>query len=91
MKFKVVSADATDSSQSSDDSKVRIEGLIDSSPIFLFMKGTPEAPQCGFSYRVCEILRGWKVPFHSFNVLADPDIRQASKSSQIGLLSLNSM
>ena len=79
MKFKVVSADATDLSQTSDDPKVRIEGLIESSPVFLFMKGTPEAPQCGFSYRVCEVLRGWKVPFRSFNVLADPDIRQGIK------------
>ena len=79
MKFKVVSADATDLSQTNDDPKVRIEGLIESSPVFLFMKGTPEAPQCGFSYRVCEVLRGWKVPFRSFNVLADPDIRQGIK------------
>ena len=79
MKFKVVSADATDLSQTSDDPKVRIEGLIESSPVFLFMKGTPEAPQCGFSYRVCEVLRGWNVPFRSFNVLADPDIRQGIK------------
>ena len=42
MKFKVVSADATDLSQTSDDPKVRIEGLIESSPVFLFMKGNHE-------------------------------------------------
>jgi monothiol glutaredoxin len=79
MKFKVVSADTTDPSEFNNDPKVRIEGLIESSPVFIFMKGTPEAPQCGFSFKVCEILRGWNVPFRSFNVLADPDIRQGIK------------
>lgn len=79
MKFKVVSSDATSSSDAGVDSQVRIEGLIRENPVFLFMKGTPEAPQCGFSYRVCEVLRGWKVPFRSFNVLADAEIRQGIK------------
>jgi monothiol glutaredoxin len=60
--------------------KVRIESLINSEPIFLFMKGTPEMPQCGFSANVVKILNGQNIKFGSFNILTDMDIREGVKA-----------
>ena len=49
-------------------------------PIVLYMKGTPQAPQCGFSATVAEILRRCGVAdYYSVDVLADQDIRQGIK------------
>jgi glutaredoxin-related protein len=45
----------------------------------LFMKGTPEAPQCGFSRKIVEILKQNNVQFSSFNILADEEVRQGLK------------
>jgi monothiol glutaredoxin len=57
----------------------RIEKLINSSKVFLFMKGTPEMPQCGFSANVCAILNATGVDFKSFDILSDSEIRQGVK------------
>lgn len=59
--------------------KKRIEEMIHSSKVFLFMKGTPEMPECGFSMRVVEVLKQLKIPFKSFNVLSDEVMRQGIK------------
>ncbi|PJZ68600.1 monothiol glutaredoxin, Grx4 family [Leptospira perolatii] len=59
--------------------KDKIEGMIKENRVFLFMKGTPEAPQCGFSAGVSNVLRSLGTQFGSFNVLSDPDIRQGIK------------
>ena len=59
--------------------KQRIEELINSSPLFLFMKGTPQMPQCGFSAQVIEILNEQNIKFKSFNVFEDESIRQGVK------------
>jgi monothiol glutaredoxin len=56
-----------------------IQALIDSSEVFLFMKGTPMFPQCGFSARVVQILKHADVPFKSANVLENPEIRDGIK------------
>ena len=69
MKFKVVSSDVESVEYSASDPQGRIEQMLSGSPVFLFMKGTPESPQCGFSNKVTEILRSWKVPFQSFDCL----------------------
>ncbi|OQW46574.1 MAG: monothiol glutaredoxin, Grx4 family [Proteobacteria bacterium SG_bin7] len=58
----------------------RIEQLLNSSPIFLFMKGTPEEPQCGFSARAVHCLMAVDAPFKSFNIFEDEEIRQGLKS-----------
>lgn len=47
--------------------------------VVLFMKGTPNFPQCGFSATVVQILQHVGVPFKSYDVLADPDLRQGIK------------
>ncbi len=57
----------------------RIQSEIDSSPIVLFMKGVPEAPQCGFSSAVCQALMLSGVEFKGVNVLADMEIREGIK------------
>ncbi len=59
--------------------KQRITNMIKSKKVFLFMKGTPEAPECGFSMRVVNILKLLNIDFGSFNVLSDPNIRQGIK------------
>jgi len=56
-----------------------IEEKINSSKVFLFMKGTPEDPQCGFSAQVVSIFEDLGIVFKSFDVLSDENIRQAIK------------
>jgi len=57
----------------------RIESLINSSPVFVFMKGNKLMPQCGFSNNVVQILNSLGVPFETFDVLSDMEIRQGIK------------
>ena len=59
--------------------KQRIEKDIKENKVFLYMKGTPEAPMCGFSAQAINLLEHYKIPFASCNVLADEEIRQAIK------------
>jgi len=59
--------------------KQRIEALIASSPVFVFMKGNKLMPQCGFSNNVVQILHSLGVPFETFDVLADGEIRNGIK------------
>ena len=59
--------------------KKRIESDIKNNKVMLYMKGTPDAPQCGFSARAVDILREYNVTFHSFNILEDEAIRQGIK------------
>lgn len=61
------------------DVKERIETLIASSPIVVFMKGNKLMPQCGFSNNVVQILLNLGVPFETFDVLSDMEIRQGIK------------
>ena len=56
-----------------------IENEIKSNDVVLFMKGTPEFPQCGFSGQVVQILDYLGVPYKGINVLADQEIRQGIK------------
>ncbi|EEF43264.1 monothiol glutaredoxin-S17 [Ricinus communis] len=57
----------------------RLESLINSSPVMLFMKGKPDEPKCGFSRKVVDILREEKVNFDSFDILSDDEVRQGLK------------
>ncbi len=56
-----------------------IKNEIENNKVCLFMKGTPDAPQCGFSMAVSNILKILDVKFKSVNVLADQNIRQGIK------------
>jgi len=57
----------------------KIEEIIKKNKVVLFMKGTPEMPQCGFSMTVCNILKQLRINFFSVNVLSDELIRQGIK------------
>ena len=59
--------------------KERIQTLIQSSPVFVFMKGTKLMPQCGFSNNVVQILNALGMSFETFDVLYDMEIRQGIK------------
>ena len=57
----------------------KIESLINSSPIMVFMKGTKLMPQCGFSNNVVQILNSLGLSFDTFDVLSDAEMRQGIK------------
>ena len=57
----------------------KIKDFIDNNDVCLFMKGTPESPQCGFSMAVSNILKHLKVKFNGINVLEDEELRQGIK------------
>ena len=63
----------------SDEIRTRIEELVTKSKVVLFMKGSKHIPACGFSNAVVQILKKEGVAFETFNILADPDIRQGLK------------
>jgi monothiol glutaredoxin len=56
-----------------------IKAKIDANPVMLFMKGTPQFPQCGFSAAIVQILDHLGVEYGAENVLASPELRQAVK------------
>ena len=61
------------------DSKERIDALVKSNEVVLFMKGTALFPQCGFSSRAVAILDHLGAPYETVDVLQDQDIRQGIK------------
>ena len=62
-----------------DQTKSLIQNHIDSNEVCLFMKGTPDAPQCGFSMAVSNILKILEVNYKGINVLEDQKIRDGVK------------
>ena len=59
--------------------KEKIKNLINNNDVCLFMKGTPDSPQCGFSMAVSNVLKHLKVNFNGVNVLEDENLRQGIK------------
>jgi len=62
-----------------EDLDTRLGKLVKAAPVMLFMKGTPAAPQCGFSRQLVALLREKEVRYGFFNILADNDVRQGLK------------
>lgn len=62
-----------------DDLKTRIQQTIGKERVMLFMKGNKSMPQCGFSATVVQILNQLAVPYGTFNILADQEIREGLK------------
>jgi monothiol glutaredoxin len=58
----------------------RIEKQLKENPVILYMKGTPDFPQCGFSGRAVEILNALGVEYAYVNILEDPELRETLKS-----------
>lgn len=61
------------------DVKARIEKELGSAPVVLFMKGTPDFPQCGFSAQTAGALRNLGAQFHAVNIFDDAEMRDALK------------
>jgi len=59
--------------------KEKIQNLISENKVCLFMKGTPDSPQCGFSMAVSNVLKHLNVDFKGINVLEDDNLRQGIK------------
>jgi len=57
----------------------RIKAQISTQPVVLFMKGTPDFPQCGFSAQTVGALRAVGASFHAVNIFEDPELRDALK------------
>ena len=59
--------------------ELKIKEIIENNDVVLFMKGTPDFPQCGFSANTIAILNYFNVDFKSYNVLEDQELRQGIK------------
>ena len=59
--------------------KQKIENDIKNNKVMLYMKGTPQEPQCGFSAQVMSVLNKYNVTVKTFNILEDEEIRQGIK------------
>ena len=75
-----MSSDDDDSSSSTGPAHERIQSLVSSNPVLLFMKGTKLFPQCGFSNTACQILQSYNIDFTTVDVLADDEVRQGVKA-----------
>jgi monothiol glutaredoxin len=62
------------------DINTKIDEQVKQNDVFLYMKGTPDFPQCGFSNQVVQILNYLGVEYQSANVLADPELREGIKA-----------
>src|SRR5215469_5652712 len=58
----------------------RIKSQLAASPVVLYMKGTPDFPQCGFSAQTVGALKALKAKFAHVNIFEDPEVREALKS-----------
>ena len=59
--------------------KKKIDDLIETNEVCLFMKGNPEVPQCGFSLAISNVLKHLNVSFKGINILEDNEIREGIK------------
>ena len=64
----------------SEETKAKIEAILNKDKVVLFMKGTPVFPQCGFSERAVSILKKLDVEFAAVDVFEDPNIREGIKA-----------
>jgi Grx4 family monothiol glutaredoxin len=58
----------------------RLKALINSKKVMLFIKGTRDAPRCGFTRQLIEIMNGTSVPYETFDILSDEEVRQGLKT-----------
>jgi monothiol glutaredoxin len=68
------------SDETSNPIRAAIQSAISENPVILFMKGTPDAPACGFSARTVAVLESLGQPFAAVDILPDPRIRQELSS-----------
>ena len=58
----------------------RLKQLVGQAPVMLFMKGSPSEPRCGFSRKIVDLLNSNDVPFSSFDILSDQEVREGLKT-----------
>jgi len=58
----------------------RIQEQLTSYPVVLYMKGTPDFPQCGFSGRVVQVLQACNADYRAINIFEEPEVREALKT-----------
>lgn len=59
----------------------RLKALMEKDKVMLFMKGAPDAPRCGFSRKIVNLLRDQNVKYSSFDILSDENVRSGMTSS----------
>lgn len=78
-KDTTVATDKNGTTTTKEQLQTRLSELVKAAPVMLFMKGTPSAPQCGFSRQTVGMLREKGIRYGFFNILADDDVRQGLK------------
>ncbi|KAK7009708.1 glutaredoxin-3 [Biomphalaria glabrata] len=79
VKEMVESGELKDLAPKEEDLNTRLKKLINQSPVVLFMKGSPSTPRCGFSKTIVGILDEVGVPYTTFDILSDDEVRQGLK------------
>ncbi|PPQ69297.1 hypothetical protein CVT26_001615 [Gymnopilus dilepis] len=69
----------SDKSETTEELNQRLRGLMTQSQVVLFMKGSPEAPRCGFSRKISALLKDNNIQFAHFDILSDESVRQGLK------------
>jgi len=67
---------AVEKTETPEELEERLRGLMNQSKVVLFMKGSPEVPRCGFSRKICGLLRDQQIDFSHFDILTDESVRQ---------------
>ena len=71
--------------ESKEELVARMRGIMQQSPVVLFMKGEPDNPRCGFSRKAVNLLREQNVTFTHFDILQDEAVRQGDAMSSFGI------
>lgn len=58
----------------------RIKNQLENNPVMLYMKGTPDFPQCGFSGQTVQVLEACNAKYQTVNIFEDPELREALKT-----------
>ncbi|KAI9434290.1 glutaredoxin [Lactarius indigo] len=72
-------ATGTTTTETAEELEGRLRGLMNQAKVVLFMKGSPDVPRCGFSRKICGLLRDQKIEFKHFDILTDESVRQGLK------------
>ena len=75
-KFPAAPLPAVEKKESQEELDTRLRGLMNQSKVVLFMKGSPDQPRCGFSRKICGLLREKNIEFSHYDILADESVRQ---------------
>ena len=81
----VVPSGLGEKEESTEQVNERLRKLMNQSKVVLFMKGSPEAPRCGFSRKISALLKERGVEFTTFDILTDESVRQGAYSARTGM------